>query len=42
MRPKITNVLLYSLLVIVCLAAFALFSSLPIKAVDTGLVYQGF
>lgn len=42
MRRKIFDIILYSLLAIICLAACALFTFLPIKALDTGLVYQGF
>jgi hypothetical protein len=42
MRRKLFDILLYSLLVIACLAACGLFTLLPIKALDTGLVYQGF
>ncbi len=41
-RPKAFSYLLIFLLVVACLAASGLFTFLPIKAFDTGIVYQGF
>jgi hypothetical protein len=40
--PKTFNFLLFFLLVAACLAACALFTFLPPKAFDTGIVYQEF
>lgn len=42
MRQSISEVLIVFLLVIACMGACALFWLLPLKAMDTNLVYQGF
>jgi hypothetical protein len=42
MRRKIFNGLLISLLVAACLAACALFTFLPARALNTELIYKGF
>jgi hypothetical protein len=40
-RNKI-DAILFAVLIFACLSACALFLLLPLKAFDTGLVYQGF
>jgi hypothetical protein len=42
MPQKITKGLLIFLLVVTCLASCTLFTFLPFRSLNTGLVYKGF
>lgn len=42
MRTRVVSVVISALIVIACLASGVLFGFLPLKALDTHIVYQNF